>query len=306
VEDNEHDAFLIIDALIRSDGVEHDVTQVNDMEGLVTAFENKYFDLIISDYHMPKLKFTDVIKAIDYYGIKEIPLMIVSGTITQADASDMLGLKTAYMYISKNELWLLGPYVKQVMKTEENQFQIIQAFIYALEYRDINTREHSGRVVDLTLELAAKAGVRESLYRDLRISALLHDIGKIGVSDLILMKKGMLLDEEFEAMKLHCEFGYKLLSSIPQLKKYSTIAYCHHERWNGTGYPRGLMGTDIPIFARVFSVIDVYDALVSDRPYRVGWPVQKAIDYIKGEKGHSFDPDIVDAFISMMKERDEH
>lgn len=302
VEDNPNDAYLIGRTLVMSDGVEYEITRVEDMDQLIAALETKYFDTIICDYHLPHLKFTDVIRAITYYDIEDIPLIIVSGSITQSEASELLGANTSYMYINKNELWLLGPYMKQVRQTEDSQFQIIQAFINALEYRDIVTRTHSERVVELTIELAHYMGVSKNKTRSLRINALLHDIGKIGISDRILLKPGPLDDAEMEEMKKHCEFGYRLLNTIPYLRKYSIIAYCHHERWNGTGYPRGLQGDNIPLFARIFSVVDVYDALTSDRPYRPKWETKNALAFLIEESGKTFDPDVVKAFVEMIGE----
>lgn len=302
VEDNYNDAFLIMDTLIRSNGIEYETTRADNKADIVAALENKYFDLIIADYHVPGINFDDLIKIILYYNAEDVPLIIVSGSISQSEASSLLGAKTRYMYVNKNELWLLGPYVKQLIQSEDNQYQIIQAFVNALEYRDIITKEHSARVVEFAVELGIRVGVNGSMIRGLRIGSLLHDIGKLGVSDIVLMKPGEFNPNELEAMKKHPEFGYKLLNSIPSLAKYSTIAYCHHERWNGTGYPRGLAGKDIPLFARIFSIVDVYDALISDRPYRNGWDTNKALDYIRSEAGITFDPDIVKVFLEMMNE----
>jgi HD-GYP domain-containing protein (c-di-GMP phosphodiesterase class II) len=131
----------------------------------------------------------------------------------------------------------------------------------------------------------------------------LHDIGKIGVPDEILQKPGPLTDEEWEIMKLHPTAAFQLLSPIQYLQPAMDIPYCHHERWDGSGYPRGLKGVVIPLAARIFAVVDVWDALSSDRPYRKAWPQEKILNYIKDESGKQFDPEVVALFLKII-ERD--
>jgi PAS domain S-box-containing protein/putative nucleotidyltransferase with HDIG domain len=172
----------------------------------------------------------------------------------------------------------------------------------ALELRDEETQGHSVRVVDLTVRLARKMGVWEGDIPALRRGAILHDIGKMGVPDSILLKPGTLTTEEWEIMSKHPEFGYQMLSTIPFLQEAVDIPYCHHERWDGSGYPRGLKEEDIPLTARIFAVVDVWDALMSDRPYRDAWPREKVLDYILTNRGKLFDPHVVDVFLRMMAE----
>jgi putative nucleotidyltransferase with HDIG domain len=169
-----------------------------------------------------------------------------------------------------------------------------------MDYKDHGTSDHSNRVVQLTTDLARRMKVSERKVREMRTGALLHDVGKMGVPDSVLLKPGILTDDEFEVMRKHPKLGYDLLSKSSTLKKYSEIAFCHHERWNGSGYPRGLAGTDIPLSARIFAVVDVYDALTSDRPYRPAWSKGKTVDYIKSERELTFDPGVVDAFVGMV------
>jgi len=172
----------------------------------------------------------------------------------------------------------------------------------ALELRDKETQGHSERVVELTVRLAQRLGVWEGDLPALRRGAILHDIGKMGVPDSILLSPGPLSTEEWEIMSRHPEFAYQMLSPIPFLRNSLDIPYCHHERWDGSGYPRGLKGEEIPLAARIFSVVDVWDALISDRPYRYAWSFDKAQDYIKVNNGDLFDPRIVDVFLKMMEE----
>ncbi len=170
----------------------------------------------------------------------------------------------------------------------------------ALDLRDKETEGHSRRVTDLSLRLATRLGLQGDDLAHLRRGALLHDIGKMGVPDAILQKPGPLDDEEWVVMRRHTDLAKDLLTPMPYLHPAIDVPYCHHERWDGAGYPRGLAGTDIPLAARIFAVVDVYDALTNDRPYRAAWPVQKAVDHIKEQAGKHFDPAIVEAFLELL------
>lgn len=172
----------------------------------------------------------------------------------------------------------------------------------AVELRDQETAGHTERVTALTLRLAEALGVPEEDLDDLRRGAILHDVGKIAIPDRILLKPGPLTEEEWRVMKLHPVYAYEWLSGIPFLKKALDVPYAHHERWDGSGYPRGLKGLEIPLSARIFAVADVYDALTSDRPYRKAWPKEKALAYIREEAGKQFDPEVVEAFLKLMAE----
>jgi PAS domain S-box-containing protein/putative nucleotidyltransferase with HDIG domain len=173
----------------------------------------------------------------------------------------------------------------------------IEGWSRALDLRDHETEGHSQRVTALTLKLARRLGVSEEELVHINRGALLHDIGKMGVPDNILLKEGKLTEEEWAKMRQHAELAYKLLSPITHLKEALHIPYCHHEKWDGSGYPRGLKGIEIPFAARIFAVVDVYDALTSDRPYRAAWPKQKALNYIAEQAGSHFDPAVVKAFL---------
>jgi HD-GYP domain-containing protein (c-di-GMP phosphodiesterase class II) len=151
----------------------------------------------------------------------------------------------------------------------------------------------------MTMELAEAMGIQAEELVNIRRGALLHDIGKMGVPDKILLKPDKLDEEEWQHMRMHAVYAYNLLSNITYLRDALDIPYCHHEKWNGTGYPRGLKGEEIPLAARIFAVADVYDALTSDRPYRKGWSPERALDYIREQSGSYFDPRVVDAFLLM-------
>jgi HD-GYP domain-containing protein (c-di-GMP phosphodiesterase class II) len=176
----------------------------------------------------------------------------------------------------------------------------IEGWSRALDLRDKETEGHTQRVADLTYRLARSMGIRESELVQIHRGALLHDIGKMAIPDRILLKEGNLTPEEWEIMRMHPVYAYELLSPIAYLRPALDIPYCHHERWDGSGYPRGFKGEEIPLAARIFSVVDVWDALLSDRPYRSDWSTTEACRYIRENSGTHFDPDIVDAFMNFL------
>jgi PAS domain S-box-containing protein len=176
----------------------------------------------------------------------------------------------------------------------------IAGWAQALELRDMETVGHSNRTVELTLRLARRLRLKKSLLPHIRRGALLHDIGKMGVPDAILQKPGALTREERSVMQQHPLHAYRWLSQIPFLQDALDIPYCHHEKWDGTGYPRGLKGAEIPLAARIFAVVDMWDAVTSDRPYRAAWTKAKARRYIREQSGRHFDPQVVRAFLEMI------
>ncbi len=171
----------------------------------------------------------------------------------------------------------------------------------ALELRDKETHGHTQRVTDLTLELARQIGLSKADLTHLRRGVLLHDIGKMGVPNEILHKEGPLTDEELVEMRKHPQYAFDLLYPISFLRPALDIPFSHHERWDGSGYPQGLKAEDIPLPARIFAVVDVWDALLSDRPYRQAWPKPKVIEYLRSQSGSHFDPNIVRVFLNMME-----
>ena len=177
----------------------------------------------------------------------------------------------------------------------------LEGWAKALELRDPATKDHSSHVIDWTLKLARKLGIAEEDTAHIYRGALLHDIGKMGIPDYIQLKPGKLSAEEWEIMKQHPVYAHEMLSAIGYLQRALDIPYCHHEKWDGSGYPRGLKGEQIPLAARIFAVVDVWDALCSDRPYRKAWPREKILAYIQEHKGVSFDPRVVDAFVALIE-----
>jgi HD-GYP domain-containing protein (c-di-GMP phosphodiesterase class II) len=186
---------------------------------------------------------------------------------------------------------------RALVKTYEST---IESWRRALELRDHKTEGHASRVAEMTVRLGAWLGVERRELVFLRFGAVLHDIGKIGIPDSVLLKPGPLADDEMGIMRKHPEFAFEMLSALPNFAPVLEIPYYHHERWDGGGYPRGLEGEQIPFSARIFSVVDVWDALLSDRPYRNAWQEEEAITYIQNESGKQFDPHVVEAFLALV------
>ncbi len=178
----------------------------------------------------------------------------------------------------------------------------LEGWAKALELRNKETEGHSRRVVETTLTLARMLHVPESELPHIYRGTILHDIGKMAIPDSILSKEDSLTEEERAIIKKHPEIAHQLLHRIPYLQKALEIPYCHHERWDGTGYPRGLKGEEIPLAARIFSVVDVWDAIQSDRPYKKSWPRQEAAQYIRDHAGTYFDPIVVNAFLNLIEQ----
>jgi HD-GYP domain-containing protein (c-di-GMP phosphodiesterase class II) len=174
----------------------------------------------------------------------------------------------------------------------------LEGWSRALELRDQAFGGHTQRVNEMTLRLAQSMGLDSSNLVHIRRGALLHDIGEMGIPEYILLKPGNLTDEERDIVHQHPVYAYKLLSSIPNLRPAIDIPYCHHEKWDGSGYPRGLTGEQIPLPARIFALIDVWDALLSNRPHRKAWPREKVLSYMNDQRGKHFEPRIVDVFLS--------
>jgi putative nucleotidyltransferase with HDIG domain len=180
----------------------------------------------------------------------------------------------------------------------------LQGWSIALELRDKETKGHTLRVAEMTVEFARRLGVDETRMADIRRGAILHDIGKMGIPDEILLKPSQLSEEEWVVMRQHPQFAYDMLNQIDYLQPALAIPYCHHEHWDGSGYPRGLKGEEIPIEARIFTIVDVYDALTSERPYRSAWSEQETRDYIREQSGQLFDPSMASVFLAMLDELD--
>ena len=178
----------------------------------------------------------------------------------------------------------------------------LEGWARALELRDFETEGHSRRVTTLTIQVSRAVGIPEDELVHVQRGALLHDIGKMGIPDHILLKNGPLDDEEWEIMRQHPVYAYEMLSSIEFLLPALDIPLYHHEKWDGTGYPYGIKGEEIPLSARVFAVIDVWDALSSNRPYRAALDQSVVLGHIEAQTGKHFDPRVVEAFLKILEQ----
>lgn len=308
IEDSHDDVLLITNALTKA-GYDVAHQRVETEAAMQVALMETSWDAIICDYRMPRFspyRALELIKA----SRQDVPLIIFSGAVQEEAAVDLLKAG-ADDFITKDRMPRLVLAVRRELKQREQWAQhrldleiayeqTMLAWGNALEMRDLHTQGHTLRVTDLALRLARAFDISGQKFKDMYRGALLHDIGKMGIPDAILTKRDVLSKEERSIMEMHPVKAYELLSPITFLKEALDIPYCHHEKWNGKGYPRGLMGDDIPLAARLFSVVDVYDALTNDRPYRPSWPKAKVIEYILDERSKSFDPKVVDRFVEMV------
>jgi|GEM_PF-2174283 len=248
---------------------------------------------------------------VDYYGLplvakgKLLGVLEVFSRSSLADDPDwvefaaMLARQTA---IAIEDAHLFRDLQRSNLELSLAYDRTIEGWARALDLRDEETEGHSQRVTEMTLRLVRALGFSEEQIVHVRRGALLHDIGKMGIPDRILLKPGKLSSDEWAVMQRHPTYAMELLSPIDFLRPALEIPYAHHEKWDGSGYPRGLKGREIPRAARAFAVVDVWDALRSDRPYRSGWPVERVVQYLKDESGRHFDPEIVPVLLRLLDE----
>jgi len=243
---------------------------------------------------------------------------VVSGTIGEEAAVELLK-RGVVDYLLKDRLARLGAAVERALgerhlrrekrradtELREAYDTTIAGWSSALDLRDKETEGHSERVTALTLRMARLMRRPEADLVHVRRGALLHDIGKMGIPDSILLKPGPLTLDEWALMRKHPIFAYELLAPIAYLQPALDIPYCHHERWDGTGYPCGLKETQIPLAARIFALADTWDALRSDRPYRPAFRTEQAIIYIREQSGRHFDPGLVELFLELVADEPE-
>jgi cyclic di-GMP phosphodiesterase len=307
VEDSPDDENLIFRELRLSFKVV--LKRVETEAAMQLALDEEVWDVVVCDYKMPHFS---PYRALEMLRVskKDLPFIVISGVIDEAAAITIL-LAGAHDFIEKSKLRRLVLAVKRELRLAaerlQNRIDVEQAYDrtilawgMALELRDHFTGGHTQRVTDMTLRLARRMGLVKDQLVNIHRGSLLHDVGKMGVPDLVLLKDGPLDETETAIMQMHPKLAYNMLSPIIFLRDAINIPYCHHEKWDGSGYPRGLAGIDIPFEARIFSVVDVYDALTSDRPYRKAWPIGEAIGYIEDQREKSFEPMIVDRFLELV------
>jgi PAS domain S-box-containing protein/putative nucleotidyltransferase with HDIG domain len=213
---------------------------------------------------------------------------------------DFLETLAGQAAIAINNASLYHELQRSIEELRQGYDQTIEGWALTLEMRDDETRGHSQRVTEMTIAIAKKMGVEGEELVHIRRGAILHDIGKMAIPDEILHKPGPLTDEEWDLMRQHPMLAVEWLSKISFLEQALTIPHYHHERWDGTGYPEGLKGKDIPLPGRIFAIVDVWDALLSDRPYRKAWSERETLTHIREQSGKHFDPDVVEVFLRLI------
>lgn len=221
--------------------------------------------------------------------------------VTDSEWMDLLEALANQAAISIDNAKLFDELQRTNVELEMAYDTTLEGWSAALDLRDRETEGHTQRVTDMTIRLARLAGFNDEEIIHVRRGALLHDIGKMGIPDAILLKPDRLTSEELVIMRKHPIYAYELLYPIKYLRPAIDIPYCHHEKWDGTGYPRALKGEQIPLAARIFAVVDVWDALISERHYRAAIPKEKVIEMVRSESGKHFDPQIVKAFMKFIK-----
>ena len=292
------------------------------MEGLSKAITIQP-DVILLDVMMPKIDGFEVCRMIrSTYALSEVPILLI--TALDDRDSRIAGLRAgADDFIAKpfdsiellarlHGLTRLNRYRQIAEQRRElerlhdelltSYDKTIQGWSQALDLRDKETEGHTLRVTEKTLRLARLVGIDGDELKHIWRGALLHDVGKLGIPDSVLLKNDKLTEDEWKVMRQHPVLAFEWLSSIDYLRSALDIPYCHHEKWDGTGYPRGLKGEEIPMAARLFAIIDVWDALTSDRPYRKAMEPSEALQYIMSQSGRHFDPQIVELFFKHFEE----
>ena len=301
---------------------------LNPKEALEASFENEY-DLVIVDYMMPEINGLEFIqsfrqnnqntpiimltavgddmelqiKALEY-GANDFLSKPINAPAFKARIINMLKLRKSQLLLQDKALLLQDEVKLATIRLKESEYETLQMLGKTAEFKDPETNAHTQRVAYYCKLLARAYGLDENLQDIIFYASPFHDLGKIGIPDNILLKPGKLDDDEFSIMKNHAKIGYEILkgSKSKYLKAGGVIAYNHHEKYDGTGYPNGLKGESIPIFGRITAVADVFDALTSSRPYKKAWSLEEAFDFLIEEKSVHFDPKLVDLFLENKNE----
>jgi two-component system, response regulator RpfG len=327
--DDSRSVLNFLKQLIEADGNVQATAFTDPVQALAAAMEHEY-DIVLVDYEMPGIDgITFIRKLRSRPNFADIPIVMITSIETdeirmralEAGATDFLSKRPQALEIRVRlrNLVKLGLAVRKLndraadlasevaiatRKLQEREEEIILRLALAVEYRDNDTGEHTLRVAKYSRIIAEKLGLPPRLCRDIYLAAPLHDVGKVAIPDSILLKPGRLNEEEMAVIRTHAEIGRRILADSPceLIQIGATIAVAHHERWDGSGYPNGLKGSEIPIAARVVAVADVFDALTMRRPYKEAMPLDAARQYLEEKKEREFDPACVDAFLSRWDE----
>ena len=308
----------------------HKIESTNDPRDVVPLYVQTRPDLILLDLHMPHMDGLEVMDRLNEIAeASYLPILMLTGDMAPEARREALSrgakdfvnkpfnsdevllriltlLETRFLYLqiqSQNQL-LEAKVRDRTRELESAQIEIIERLARAAEFRDDTTGQHTERVGQMAALLARELGLPDSQVSLIRRAAPLHDVGKIGIPDAILLKLGKLTPAEFELVKTHTTIGARILSGsrFALLRLAEEIAFSHHEQWDGSGYA-GLVGDQIPLAGRIVTVADVFDALTQKRPYKAAWPRSEAIAEIDRQRGRQFDPDVVDAFLRVVEEQ---
>jgi putative nucleotidyltransferase with HDIG domain len=275
---------------------------VDSGEAILTtnAQEDPRFDRQVSvmTYHLLSILCAPLKVKDNLIGVIYVDNRVQSGTFEKEDLHIISSFSNQAAVAIENARLFDGLQASNA-ELEQAYQATLEGWVRALDLRDKETEGHTQRVTSLTEKLAKAMGIQGDMLLHIRRGALLHDIGKMGIPDGILLKPGALTPDERQLIEKHPVYAYEMLSPIHFLQPALDIPYCHHEKWNGTGYPRGLKGEQIPLPARIFAVTDVWDALVSDRPYRKGLDPQDVKEKIRADSGTHFDPTVVKTFLEL-------
>jgi len=328
VDDEEHNIKLLERILERAGYKQYKCT--TDPRDALPIFLEWEPDIVLLDLHMPHIDGFTLLEDFRHRtsGGAHVPVLVLTGDVSAevrrralaSGAKDFLSkpfdvaevllriknlLETRFLHLQllrQNEL-LEQRVRERTRELEGARIEILERLARAAEFRDDDTGQHTQRVGRISALVARSLGLPPEQVDLIRRAAPLHDVGKIGIPDSILLRPGRLGEREFEVMRTHTYIGARILSGsrFPLLDLASTIALTHHERWDGTGYPKGLKGEAIPIVGRIVAVADVFDALTHDRPYKPAWPVEQALAEIEQQAGYQFDPQVVEAFLESLR-----
>lgn len=327
IVDDEASNVLLLEKMLGANGYTNIVSTQNPTE-VLALYEEYKSDLVLLDLNMPEIDGFGVMKAFHDRVEGDFPPIIVLTAQHMQDyrqrALDMgardyvtkpfnvkellsrvhntLEVKLAHNFMLKQNEILEHKVQERTKEIHDTQLQVIRCLGLASEYKDEETGLHIIRMSQMAVIIAQQTNMSKEMCDLLLHAAPMHDVGKIGIPDHILLKPGKFEAEEWEIMKTHAQIGANILAeeSSNLMKMAYDIALTHHEKWNGSGYPNGLSGEDIPIVGRITALADVFDALTSIRPYKTAWSIEKAVELIKSESGKHFDPELVEIFISQL------
>ncbi len=329
IVDDEPSNVRLLEKILATAGY-HNVVGTQDPIQSLTLYQEHNSDLILLDIDMPKLDGYGVMEKLNTLTNKHLPpILVLTAQHMQSyrqraldngardyvtkpfDANELLSrvrnlleVQMAQKFMHHQNKILEQKVLERTQLIQQTRLHVVRCLGRAAEYRDNETGLHIIRMSKMAVMIAQAAGMDDEQCDLLLNAAPMHDIGKIGIPDYILLKPGKLTSEEWTKMQTHAQIGADILSGDESdlMSMAQNIALTHHEKWNGKGYPGGLEGEEIPLSSRVTALADVFDALTSERPYKKAWPLEQAVDLIKEESGQHFDPDLVRIFLDLLPE----